>query len=199
MLEDLNFVVNQRNHPTMEHWLKQIDQNTTDFQERFGALSSEALNWKPNPEAWSIAQNLDHLIVINESYFPIFAQRRAGTYRTPWHAKLGFIVNFLGKMILQAVGTDRQKKIKTFPIWEPASSVISEDILERFVAHQQRLKEEFQACTPLLGKGAVISSPANGNIVYSLETAFAVIVTHEQRHLVQAEEMLALLPDFAAS
>ncbi|MEL6660316.1 MAG: DinB family protein, partial [Bacteroidota bacterium] len=84
---------------------------------------------------------------------------------------------------------------KTFPIWEPASSTISDDILDRFVAHQQRLKEEFQACAKLLGQGQVISSPANASIVYPLETAFAIIVNHEQRHLAQAEEMLALLPD----
>ncbi|MEO0876711.1 MAG: DinB family protein [Bacteroidota bacterium] len=179
----------------MEHWLKQIDQNTVDFQERFSHLSPTALNWKPTSDTWSIAQNLDHLIVINESYFPVFEQLKTGTYQIPWYGKIRFIANGMGKMILGAVGPDRRKKTKTFPIWEPASSTISDDILDRFVAHQQRLKEEFQACAKLLGQGQVISSPANASIVYPLETAFAIIVNHEQRHLAQAEEMLALLPD----
>ncbi|MEL7247107.1 MAG: DinB family protein [Bacteroidota bacterium] len=179
----------------MEHWLKQIDQNTADFQDRFGHLSPSALNWKPSPDIWSIAQNLDHLIVINESYFPVFEQLKTGSYQTPWYGKIRFIANGMGKMILGAVGPDRRKKTKTFPIWEPASSTISDDILDQFVAHQQRLKEEFQACAKLLEQGQVIFSPANASIVYPLETAFAIIVTHEHRHLAQAEEMLALLPD----
>jgi hypothetical protein len=39
----------------------------------------------------------------------------------------------------------------------------------------------------------VISSPANKNIVYKLETAFDIIVSHEQRHLEQAKEILQLM------
>lgn len=42
----------------------------------------------------------------------------------------------------------------------------------------------------LLVNGIVISSPANKNIVYKLETAFNIIVTHEQRHFEQAKEVL---------
>ena len=181
----------------MEHWLKQIDQNTADFQERFGNLSSAALNWKPTPDTWSIAQNIEHLVIINESYFPIFAQLQAGTYHTPWYGKFRFLAKAMGKMVLGAVAVDRKKRMKTFPIWEPTSSTIGDYIIDRFVAHQQQLKDEFQACAKLLGQGVVLSSPANASIVYPLETAFAVIVTHEQRHLAQAEEMLALLPNLS--
>ncbi len=37
------------------------------------------------------------------------------------------------------------------------------------------------------------TSPANKNIIYTLETAFDIIVTHEQRHLAQAKEVLEML------
>ena len=80
--------------------------------------------------------------------------------------------------------------MKTFPIWEPSKSEISDDILERFINHQSELKELIKNSEDLLARRSVICSPANKNIVYKLETAFDIIVTHEQRHFEQAKEVL---------
>lgn len=170
-----------------------IDQITNDFKEKFGKLSAEQLNWKPNAQTWSIAQNIDHLIVINESYYPVIKSVREGTYKVPFMGKIGFMVNSMGKMILNAVEPTRKKKIKTFSIWEPSVSSISPDILARFEKHQEELKKMISDSKDLVEKGVVISSPANKNIVYKLGTAFDIIVTHEQRHLQQAKEVLAQL------
>jgi len=53
----------------MRDWNQHIDDITQKFIESFGELSSEQMNWKPDPNTWSIAQNIDHLIVINTYYF----------------------------------------------------------------------------------------------------------------------------------
>lgn len=177
----------------MNNWTNQIDKNTVAFQQHFGVLKDEELNWKPTPETWSIAQNIDHLIVINQTYFPVFTELKYGIYKPPFIARFGFIVSYLGKLILNSVQPDRSKKLKTFPIWEPAQSRISEHILEKFSRHQAELKRQIEALEGFLDSGTVISSPANRVIVYKLETAFDIIVTHEQRHLEQAKEVLELL------
>lgn len=174
----------------MKDWTSQLDKITEHFVADFGSLSAEQLNWKPNPQTWSIAQNIDHLIVVNQTYYPILTSLKAGTYKTPFIGKIGFMVSFLGKIVLNAVKPDRKKKIKTFPIWEPTVSEIKDDILRRFENHQIELKQRIEASEELLEKGTVISSPANRIIVYKLETAFDIIVTHEQRHLKQAKEVL---------
>ena len=57
--------------------------------------------------------------------------------------------------------------MKTFPIWEPAKSEISGDILSRFEKHQTDLKNLITGSKDLLEKRTVISSPANKNIVYN--------------------------------
>jgi len=87
----------------------------------------------------------------------------------------------------------RKKKIKTFAMWEPGRSNISEGILERFEEKQSELKILIENSKDLVDKGVIISSPANKNIVYKLEKAFEIIVTHEQRHFQQAKEVLDLL------
>ena len=179
----------------IQNWTDQIDQNTADFEEAFGELNAEELNRKPNANTWSIAQNIDHLIVINSTYFSIFNEMREGSYDLPFIAKIGFIVNLFGRLILHAVKPETKRKIKTLPKWEPSESEISPDILERFQKHQEALKHEIIDCKDLLAKNAIISSPANKHIVYRLKTAFDIIVAHEQRHLKQGLQVKNQFPE----
>jgi uncharacterized damage-inducible protein DinB len=159
----------------------------------FGSLTNEQLNWKPHSNMWSIAQNLEHVIIINESYYPVFTSLKTGTYKTPFIAKFSFLVRFLGNTILKSVQPDRQKKMKTFPIWEPSTSTDIVEILQRFNNHQNELIQKIDEVKEFIEQGCVISSPANRNIVYTLETALDIIVAHEQRHIEQAKEVLQQL------
>jgi len=179
---------------TAEKWTRKIDEITTAFKKEFGHLSVKRLNWKPNTQTWSIAQNMDHLIVINESYYPILKQVRENTYKLPLIAKLDFVVNLIGKAVLKAVHPDRRRKTKTFSIWEPHATELGADIIDKFEQHQSDLKKLIRESMDLVEKGTIISSPANRNIVYKLETAFDIIVTHEQRHFEQAKESLSMRP-----
>lgn len=177
----------------MKNWTAILDNITKQSQTEFWGLTTEQLNWKPNSGTWSIAQNIDHLIVVNETYYPVLTSLKDETYKTPFIAKIGFIVSFLGKTVLKAVQPDRRKKMKTFPIWEPSESKVGDDILKRFEVHQNELKQKIENAKELVERGIVISSPANRNIVYKLETAFDIIVSHERRHFEQAKEILSLL------
>jgi len=173
----------------MTNWEDEIKTINSGL-ERFRALNVYQLNLKPEPGKWSIAQQFDHLITINSTYFPIFDEIRAGTYKLPWQGRVAFIYNLLGKLILKSVEPGNSRKTKTFPIWEPSKSEIPGDILDRFLEHQNKLSELMVSCKDLIEKGQVISSPANKNIVYTVEIAFRVILTHERRHIMAAERIL---------
>lgn len=175
-----------------EKWTNQIDIITNSFKKEFGNLTTEQLNWKPGQQSWSIAQNIDHLIIINESYYPIIGKIRKNKYNIPWLGKIGFIPDFFGKFILKSVQPDRKKKMKTFPIWEPVKGIINTNIIDKFEKHQSELKRLITDCHDLLNKDTVISSPANRNIVYKLASGFDIIVAHEKRHFEQAQEVLKI-------
>lgn len=179
------------NTSDQEHWVKQLDQITHSYRQSFSLLKSEQLNWKPNAVTWSIGQIIEHVIQVNESYYPIFEKLHAGNYKVGWMGKLPFMVNFFGKFILKSVLPETKKKVQTFPIWEPVQSEVEEDIVERFAAHQKRLGEEMSRCVPLLKEGVVVASPANANVVYKLGKAFDIMIAHERRHLLQAQDILA--------
>lgn len=177
----------------MNNWINRIEENTKDFRREFGVLSEEELNWKPAKNSWSIAQNIQHIILINESYFPLVKRIRENKQTLPWFGRYSFVTSFLGKAVLQAVQPERKRKMKTFSIWEPEKNTFSGDILMRFTLHQEELKSFILDNQDLVEQEAVISSPAKKNIVYPLSTAFELIVTHERRHFNQAKEVLALM------
>ena len=174
----------------MKTWKAQLETSTKEFIKNFGELTAEELHWKPNPSTWSIAENMVHLIQFNSSYFSQIEALQKGNYKIPFTGKFGGIVSYSGKTILKSVQPDRKKKIKTLSLWEPTHSKTSDALLELFEAHQIELQQVMDTCEHLLEKGAVISSPANKYIVYTLETAFEIIVAHEKRHLEQAKEIL---------
>lgn len=175
-----------------EEFLHRLDELTLKFTKTFGSLNEREIQRKPNAEIWSIAQNLEHLILINESYFPMIDRLRYKDHKRVFTAKLGFLVNFFGRTILKSVQPETTKKTKTFSIWKPSENRASGDILARFTEHQEKLKQKILASEDLLEKNAVISSPANPKIVYKLNAAFKIILAHEERHFQQAKRLLEI-------
>lgn len=172
----------------IQQWHQKLDELTGEFRERFADLPADELLRKPNAQTWSIAENMQHLISVNESYFPILEQLKGGQYKTPFMARFRFFVNFMGNTILKSVEPGRGKKMRTFPMWEPVAAQVKGDIVNDFAAHQGRLKEAIATSGELLEQKTIIASPANRNIVYSLEKAFQIMVAHEERHLNQSIE-----------
>lgn len=93
-----------------DRWSKDLDAITNSFSREFAALTADEINWKPNVQQWSVAQCIHHLIVVNESYYPILDQVRNKTYYTPRYGKIGFIPKFFGKIVLDAVTQTEEKK-----------------------------------------------------------------------------------------
>lgn len=121
-------------------WQSEIDHLTTECITHFSGLSLKQLNWAPDERTWSIAQNLTHVIRLNESYFTIFNQLKAKNYTPSFWVKIPFLPKFLGKILLKSVQPTSKKKVKTAPLWEPDRTTASLKILTTFQQHQKELK-----------------------------------------------------------
>lgn len=173
-------------------WHKEIDQITKECRTHFSKLTPEELNWKPHNQTWSIAQNLAHVIRLNQSYFPLFTDLKKGSFTPPFLAKIPLLPELLGKLLLKTVQPASKKKIKTAPIWEPQEKALL-NILATFYQHQKELKAHIYQMAEVFPKKAVIYSPANKRIVYPLETAIHILIAHEERHVKKAEELGVLI------
>ena len=179
----------------IHNWHQQIDTSTRKFREQFEELSVAEINRKPNAGTWSVAENIQHLISVNESYFPVIKDAKEGKYKVPFTGRFPFFVNFMGNALLKSVEPTRRKKIKTLMVWEPANATMDEGVLQKFEQHHQELKKVITESEELIKAKTVISSPANKNIVYYLDKAFDIMVAHEQRHLNQAKEAMEFVFD----
>ncbi|UCS91626.1 DinB family protein [Echinicola marina] len=179
----------------IKDWQKQIKENTQVFLSSFGELSPEQLTFKPHPDTWSIEENIQHLMVINQSYFPIFKQLEEGTYEKPFIGNFGFLTKILGNTILKSVSPEQPKKLKTIPIWAPDKfqGEDTSNLLKEFEGHQNELSQWVGKLAPFLEKGQIIHSPANKLIAYPLSTAVEIIITHEKRHFSQSKNILTQL------
>jgi len=180
--------VNQTEYKVAK-WIAKVNHTTNSFKEEFSTLNHEQLLLKPSQATWSIAENIQHIIEVNQSYFPLFSQLLNKTYRPSWSSKFSYINNIFGKLILKSVNEDRKKRIKTFPLWIPAQLPPAGDILTHFETHQQELTEWIQKLEPYIGKETVVNSPANKLISYTLDDAIQIIIMHEKRHFNQAREV----------
>jgi hypothetical protein len=174
----------------IESWQSQLADLSVQFTETFGHLSPEQLNWKPNAKAWSVGQVIEHIIMVNASYFDIPARIEAGTYKYPFVARFGFYPKMMGNLIYKSVLPETKRKQATLQIWEPAQSNVSEDMLQQFRSHQAELIKFIGENHEMVKKGTLVCSPANKMIVYPLGRAFEIMIAHEQRHFEQAKRVM---------
>lgn len=173
----------------MSNWIERIEKVSSLVEAEFKDETHDELNWKASADKWSIAQNLDHLVVINTSYFPIFQELVEGNYRVGWLGKFPLLARTIGKQIIKGIDPSNTKKSKTFPIWEPDQSEIEVGIVNRFLEHQEELKVWNQRLAGFITSDNIIHSPANRKIVYDLKSAWEIIVLHEMRHFLQGREV----------
>lgn len=77
----------------MENLIHRIDQNKQRFAETFGEFTAEQLNWKSDTETRSIAQNIRHLILMNESYFDRINELEENDNNAPFLSRFDFMVS----------------------------------------------------------------------------------------------------------
>jgi len=158
----------------------------------FGEFTAQQLNWKPSTEQWSVAQCFDHLMTANAAYFAVFDEVLSGEKkRTVWE-RLPWLPGLWGKLLIQAVSPESQRKLKAPKIFQPASSTIDAAIIHRFSEQQNQVIRYMRASEGLDVKRIKISSPVTRFITYSLLDAYRIIVTHERRHLLQARRVSAM-------
>lgn len=175
----------------MENYKERVENISTEFRKVLEKLNKDQLSFKG--KGWSIEENLRHLVASTKSYIPIIDGLERGTYKTGFLSKWGWYSRFLGNLILQSVQKDRKKKMKTFPVWEPAqyNQYVGENLLEEFFQSQELLVQLYNRSIPFLQTQQVIASPANSNIYYRLDTAFEIISNHQLRHLEQIKEIIS--------
>src|SRR5262245_9338661 len=172
--------------------IAQAEQVRSAVNAAFRGLSSEQINWKPSPSEWSIAQCLEHLLLLNKPYIPQIEKILAGKRQASLWERAPLLPAFFGRLGLAAVQPASKQQVKARPAFVPASSDIDIGILHRFSAHQGDLIHLMKATAELPIEKIIITSVVSPVVTYSLSDAYRILVAHERRHLQQAERVMQM-------
>lgn len=176
----------------MNEIISELEKITEDARKTFGHLSAEQINWKPSSESWSVGQCFEHLIVTNNLYFPNIQAVIDGTHRNNFFSKLPFAPDLIAALMKNSLKPEQKRKMKTFKMFEPAASNISETIIDDFAANQRKLIEMVESVKDIDIRKIKIAEPLNVALNLRLNDAFEILVMHEKRHFNQAKRVLEM-------
>ncbi len=162
-----------------------------DAQKKFGELSSEQINWRPNAEGWSVGQCLEHLIKTNELFYVELDQIADGTRTSSFLESYSPLSRFFGNLLINSLKKDGRKFKAPSPKIVPPSE-IDPNIVEVFQAHQSELIGKITAIENEDFSKIKVTSPFLKIATYRLSDGFQVIIEHEKRHFRQAERVLEI-------
>jgi len=154
----------------------------------FATYSSRELNWKPTPEKWSVLECLEHLNIYSRYYNPAMAKA------IQEKSNLVFVDDFksgwLGDFSVKSVHPDNTKKQKTLKRLDPTQSELPETVLEDFIKHQQQLREIISKSASVNLNKIKIPAEVAKLMKLRLGDCLRFVVVHEQRHILQAKNVL---------
>lgn len=161
-----------------------------EVSEEFKRLSASQLNWKPSSTNWSIAQCLEHLIITNNLYFINIQKVADGAHQNNFYSKFPLAPRVIAWGMKKVFSPDFRPKVKTFEMFKPPQSEVSEDILEHFEENQNRFVSLIEATKDLDTKQIKVAEPIGAAVNLRLIDAFEVLLFHEKRHFNQAKRVI---------
>lgn len=172
----------------IQNCLNATNANIERAEKTFSSLSSNQLNWKINPDSWSVGECLSHLINSNKLYLNKFSSilnsQPKGEERD-----FSYKQTILGAMITKGVDPANVKKTKTFKVFFPNASNIKRYILDDYIRKSKELITLTERMKHIDLKKIKFSSPANILIRLNLGDPLIFIPKHDERHLIQAERV----------
>jgi hypothetical protein len=170
--------------------ISDLEKISVDAKSDFGDLSVEQINWKPSAKSWSVGQCLDHLIEANCRMLAKAEPIIHGKHNPTFFERLPLVSKFFGKLVLGAVDPKTVRKTKNPGIFDPAKSDLEVDVIEKFVAEQEKIIAAMKASEGVDLERTIMTSPVAVFVTYSVFDAFRIITAHEKRHFQQAKRVV---------
>ncbi len=179
------------NQTLITNLTKDVDNIISVVDKQFKPLTISQLNQKEHVGKWSILECLEHLNRYHAYYNAVIREGLAAAkdntidknYKNGW----------FGKMSIDMMSPDNVKKQKAIAKFNPVGSQLTKETITKFLEYQQELLTLLaQAKVKNINQRKV---PVEFFKLMKMKIgdALAFVVTHEQRHILQAQEALRKL------
>jgi hypothetical protein len=164
----------------------------TDVENEFLDLDESVLNYKSDTTSWSILECFEHLNRYNRFYNEKFENAIASSpqVNNAGEAKS----NWIGRKFIAMMHPDNKKKIKTVKNMNPMlglQSKLNRSSVHEFLRHQHVLLTILNSAKHVDLNRANIPVEFFKLIKMRLGDALQFVIVHEQRHLIQARNVLS--------
>lgn len=160
--------------------------------QKLAQLSPEQLNHRPGPEKWSILECLEHLNLYGDFYLKEIESRmlKAGNDPNSTVFKTGLLGNYFAKMMLPKKGLIANP-MKTFKDKNPIHSNLPITAVDRFIKQQKRMLQLLEMAEMVNLTTIKTNISISKWIKLRLGDTLRVVIYHNERHLLQANNVLA--------
>ncbi len=168
--------------------LKERTRQNYILAEKFKMLPLDELNWRTEPDSWNVLECIEHLNYYGNFYLPEIEKRIGRSKYEPEKIfKSGVFGNYFAKMMLPK---EKLKKIKTFRNQDPKGKILNKEVIDRFLDQQQKLLELLKKAKKVSLTRTKTSISISKWIKLRLGDTFRVVVYHNERHILQANNVL---------
>jgi hypothetical protein len=148
---------------------------------------------RPTPVSWSAAECLSHLSISTDLFLPVLQKaleegraRHLVSDRRP-------SMDVLGRILRWFLEPPIRQRVKTSAPFVPRSIRAKAEAFGEFASLQSKLTELINDFRGLdLGRIKIVS-PFDKRVKYNVYSALRIVITHQRRHLWQAEQAVAAL------
>ena len=170
---------------------QQVEAHLSQAIEIYQNLDQQALLARPDNGGWNICECLVHLNTYSLYYLPKLEERISiGTKANPQSFSSSWLGNYFQKMMDPERGS---KKYKAASNHLPTLAKACHEIVAEFIEHQERLCQMLERCQDLDLNAIRIPTSLSSLIRLNLGDTLAFLITHDERHIRQANRNLALL------
>jgi hypothetical protein len=175
--------------PEIDAFRRQFEQLSAEADALVDPLSDEQFTWHPSPEAWSIAQCIDHLNVTARFYLTFIDEAIADAIRRGHFSEGPFRYHIVGRLLVALTEPPSRLRGKARPALQPGPPRRRQEIMAAFRAYQVQYIDRLRQANGLDLARARVSTPMAAWLRMSLGSAFALMAAHERRHLWQARRI----------
>ena len=177
--------------PEIDEFRKQFEQISADADALVAPLSDGQFTWQPAPDAWSVAQCIDHLNVTARQYLPMLDDGIAEAIRRGLYSSGPYAYNWVGRLMVYIVEPTTRRRAKAPKAFQPAPGRPRHDVMAAFRAYQVQYVDRLRQANGLDLARARVASPAARWVRMPLGSCFAMTLAHARRHLAQAQRVLS--------
>lgn len=184
---------------TLDELLQRSNEMGHFIENEVAGLPQDVLTRKPSEKTWSAIEVVDHLNKVYNTYLDNFDKAISSANDLPDGAESKHKSSFIGWMgayTMKPKGQKRKFKMKTFDFFQPTVEDASHDqTIQTFLSNKTRFNELIKnARSKDITKIKMPTAMGDRYKMYVGE-CFAFVLAHEERHMVQIQELMAVQPD----